>query len=587
MLFNPANPLIVQGDGTLLLEVDNPRYAGARDLLARFAELEKSPEHIHTYKITSLSLWNAAAAGLGGPEICDGLVEFSKYEVPERVTEDIEERLSRFGKVALLPPEEDEPEMFRLEVIDPTVAKKIVLNKRVVSQLAGAVREGLYRVPLINRGTVKQALLKMGYPVEDRAGFQEGTALRIRLRSRMKGGGTFALRSYQQQAVQRWQKQGTDDGGHGVVVLPCGAGKTVVGIATMVATGCQTLILATGTSSVRQWKSEILDKTRLTEKQIGEYTGAVKQIRPVTVTTYQILTHRKSANAEFTHLGLFSANDWGLIIYDEVHLLPAPVFRITADIQARRRLGLTATLVREDGREADVFSLIGPKRYDVPWKDLERRGFVAEAHCFEIRVPLPLRQQLDYDRAEPRAKIRIAAENPYKMAALEELLEQHSDDKILVIGMYLNQLKEVAKIFGAPIITGKTPHKERDLLYGKFRKGEIAVLTVSKVANFSIDLPDANVAIQLSGTFGSRQEEAQRLGRILRPSGRDSFFYSLVTGNSREQEFAHNRQLFLTEQGYSYQIDEWEPAPKHAFQFDEPESSLGLTAQGKNRFYGS
>lgn len=559
MHFNPDNPLIVQGDGSLLLEVDNDLYEDARDFLARFAELEKSPSHIHHYRMTSLSLWNAAGAGLCPEELCEGLIRFSKYEVPPDVLEDVAEKLSRFGKV-ILTASGDDPTVLLLRITDPVVARKAARNKRVMAETAGAVEEGLFRVPLANRGTIKQALLKLGYPVEDRAGFSEGTFLKIDLRRHRNDGSGWGMRKYQRQAIAAWQRESHSDGEHGVVVLPCGAGKTIVGMGTMAQTNCHTLILATGVSSVRQWIEEILDKTHLTEEQVGEYSGVSKQIRPVTVTTYQILTHRKTAESPFTHLGLFTANDWGLIIYDEVHLLPAPVFRITADIQARRRLGLTATLVREDGREADVFSLIGPKRYDVPWKELERRGFVAEAKCCEVRVDLPPKKFFEYTNAEDRKKIRIAAENPMKMACLKELLERHKDDKVLVIGMYLDQLNTVAKLFDAPLITGKTPNDERDRLYAKFRSGEISVLTVSKVANFSINLPDANVAVQISGTFGSRQEEAQRLGRILRPSGGDAFFYSVVTRDSREQEFAHNRQLFLTEQGYSYHIEEWTPS---------------------------
>ncbi|MEE2827545.1 MAG: DNA repair helicase XPB [Myxococcota bacterium] len=558
MLFNHENPLIVQGDGSLLLEVDSDLYEPARDLLARFAELEKSPTHIHTYRITSLSLWNAAGAGLTAREISEGLKRYSKYEVPPEVLDDIREKISRFGKVVLTS-SEDEEGILLLEIRDASVVRKVLRNKRVLAETEGLVGEGVFRVPLLNRGTIKQVMLRMGYPVEDRAGFVEGESLKIALRRERNCGKGWGMRKYQRQAVSAWLRPGSPDGGHGVVVLPCGAGKTIVGLGTMAQTNCHTLILATGISAVRQWIDEILDKTHLTEKDVGEYTGANKQIRPVTVTTYQILTHRKTSESPFTHLGLFSASDWGLILYDEVHLLPAPVFRITADIQARRRLGLTATLVREDGREADVFSLIGPKRYDVPWKDLERRGFVAEAHCHEVRVELPLEQSLQYNQAEDRRKIRIAAENPMKMLALRELLEHHRDDKVLVIGMYLDQLQAVTDLFKAPLITGKTPNDERDRLYEQFRQGEINVLTVSKVANFSINLPDANVAIQISGTFGSRQEEAQRLGRILRPSGGDSYFYSLVTRDSREQEFAHNRQLFLTEQGYNYCIEEWSP----------------------------
>jgi len=570
MLFRPENPLIVQGDSSLLLEVDNERYGDVRDFLARFAELEKSPQHIHTYRITSLSLWNAASAGLGADEIVAGLVEFSKYEVPPRLIDDIQEKVTRFGKVVLLPPTEEEPGMLLLEVLEATVVRKVASNKKAIAEMRGAVREGLFRVPLVNRGTIKQILLRMGYPVEDRAGFTDGESLEIRLRRETRSGESFGLRKYQQQAVAAWARKGSDEGGHGVVVLPCGAGKTIVGLATMATNQTQTLILATGVSSVRQWIQEILERTNLTEDQVGEYSGMQKQIRPVTVTTYQILTHRKSTDSEFTHLALFSAADWGLIIYDEVHLLPAPVFRITADIQARRRLGLTATLVREDGREADVFSLIGPKRFDVPWRELERRGFVAEAQCIELRVSLSTPLALAYTNAEARKKIRIAAENPRKLAVVEELLERHAEDKVLIIGMYLDQLQRVAKLFDAPLITGKTPNPERDRLYSSFRRGEIRVLTVSKVANFSIDLPDANVAIQLSGTFGSRQEEAQRLGRILRPCGGNAVFYSVVTRNSREQEFAHNRQLFLTEQGYNYLIQEWDSAE------ERKESSLAM-----------
>ncbi len=559
MLFEPQNPLIVQGDGSLLLEVDNARYEEAREFLARFAELERSPQHIHTYRITALSLWNAAGAGLGAEEIASGLRDFSKYDVPDKVLSDINEKVTRFGKVVLLPPEDENPDMLLLQVSEERVARKIATNKTAYRLCAGAVREGVFRVPLEHRGTLKQALLKMGYPVEDRAGFVKGDSLNLSLRSQTRAGVTFGLRRYQREAVSAWHKNGNVGGGHGVIVLPCGAGKTIVGLASMVATGCETLILATGTASVRQWIHELLERTSLTESQVGEFSGARKEIKPVTVTTYQILTHRRSTEHEFTHMGLFSAANWGLIIYDEVHLLPAPVFRVTADIQARRRLGLTATLVREDGREADVFSLIGPKRFDVPWRELERKGFVAEARCVELRVELNELLHTQYELADKRHKVRIAAENPDKMAVVDELLKRHQEDKVLVIGMYLQQLQIAANLFGAPLITGKTPTPEREALYEDFRKGRIRVLIVSKVANFSIDLPDANIAIQISGTFGSRQEEAQRLGRILRPSGGECWFYSVVTHNSREQEFAHNRQLFLTEQGYTYQVREWSP----------------------------
>jgi DNA excision repair protein ERCC-3 len=558
MIFNPDNPLIVQGDGSLLLEVDNDRYEEVRDFLARFADLEKSPEHIHTYRITALSLWNAAGAGLTQAELADGLRRYTKYELPRKVLEDVAEKIGRFGKVVLR--QSDDPDMLLMEVLDKQVARKVATSKRVLPQTAGAVREGLFRVPLLHRGTIKQAMLRLGYPVDDHAGFVAGASLDIQLANPGRSGKVWAPRRYQRDSVAAWSRSGALDGGHGVVVLPCGAGKTIVGLQTMVETGCHTLILATGVSSVHQWRDEILERTNLTADQVGEYSGQHKEIRPVTVTTYQMLTHRKSSDSEFTHLGLFSANDWGLIIYDEVHLLPAPVFRITADIQARRRLGLTATLVREDGREADVFSLIGPKRFDVPWKELERAGFVAEAHCYELRVDLPPEETQTYAMVDRRQQVRIAAENPAKMGVIRELLKRHADDKVLIIGMYLDQLHRVAEEFGAPLITGKTPNDERDVLYERFRRGKIRVLTVSKVANFSINLPDANVAIQISGTFGSRQEEAQRLGRILRPSGGRACFYSVVTRSSREQEFAHNRQLFLTEQGYSYHIEDWQPA---------------------------
>lgn len=555
MRFNPTNPLIIQGDGSVLVEVHSPRYSEARDLLARFAELEKSPEHIHTYRITPLSLWNAASAGMKFAEIRTGLEEYTKYDIPYHVLVNIEESLGRFGRVVLLPGPSD---YLLLEVHDRHSAREIALNKGVIAQTAGAVREGLFRIPLGNRGTIKQALLKMGYPVDDRAGFVKGAPLELRLRDRSVSGRPFALRHYQREAVTTFHRSGGAEGGHGVVVLPCGAGKTIVAMGVMAECGTQTLILATGISAVRQWIREILDKTWLTPEDVGEYTGEEKQVRPVTVTTYQILTHRSERDGDFTHLGLFTAADWGLIVYDEVHLLPAPVFRITADIQARRRLGLTATLVREDGREGDVFTLIGPKRYDVPWKELEGKGFIAEARCHEVRIDLPPADRMIYSAADERAKYRISAENPWKMRVVAELLKRHAQDRVLIIGMYLDQLQEVARRFKAPLITGKTPNAEREVLFDAFRRGEIKVLAVSKVANFSIDLPDANVAIQVSGTFGSRQEEAQRLGRILRPKEADAWFYSVVTRDSREQHFAHNRQLFLTEQGYSYYIEEWD-----------------------------
>ena len=555
MQFNPGNPLIVQGDGTVLLEVHNPLHESARDQLSRFAELEKSPEHIHTYRVTPLSIWNAAASGLTLAEIRQTLEGFSKYDVPAHIMVDIEENLGRFGKVRLLP---GDGEHVLLETADPFVVREIANSRAVMKLTSGAVREGVFRVPLGNRGVVKQALLKMHYPVADRAGFVDGAPLDVRLSSRTGEGELFDLRAYQREATDVFYRSGGADGGHGVVVLPCGAGKTIVAMSTMAETGCHTLILCTGIAAVRQWIRELLDKTNLTEDQVGEYSGEVKNVRPVTITTYQILTHRRPGNETFTHLGLFKAGDWGLIIYDEVHLLPAPVFRITADIQARRRLGLTATLVREDGREGDVFSLIGPKRYDVPWKELEGKGFIAQARCVEVRLELATNKIMLYTSASERNKVRIAAENPAKYDVVKELVRRHEGEHILVIGMYLDQLKTIAKRLKVPLITGKTPNAVREELYDKFRDGEINVMVVSKVANFSIDLPDANVAIQVSGTFGSRQEEAQRLGRILRPKEAFASFYSVVTRGTREQHFAHKRQRFLTEQGYSYMIEEWD-----------------------------
>jgi DNA excision repair protein ERCC-3 len=555
--FRPENPLIVQGDKTILLEVHSPRYEEARDALARFAELEKSPEHIHTYRVSNLSLWNAAAAGMGYDDVAATLVEFSKYDVPSHLFVDLKETFERYGKLAL---EAGSDEYLHLRIDDPYIAREITHNNQIMALVGEQLEPGLFTVPMAKRGVIKQALLKLDLPVADRAGFVQGDELAIAMREVTRSDkASWSMRPYQREAVDVFYRSGSAEGGHGVIVLPCGAGKTIVGLGTMLACQTKTLVLATGIAAVRQWIREILERTDLKPSQVGEYTGSVKEIKPVTVTTYQILTHRKSAEGVFTHLDLFLASNWGLIIYDEVHLLPAPVFRITSGIQARRRLGLTATLVREDGREGDVFTLIGPKRYDVPWKEMEGKGFIAEAHCHEIRLELPNDLRPVVAAADKRAKVRLASENPRKVKVVGELLQRHKDDQVLVIGMYLDQLDELARRFKAPLITGKTPNDEREKLYRRFRAGKLKCLVVSKVANFSIDLPDANIAIQVSGTFGSRQEEAQRLGRILRPGqGRDAHFYSLVTRNTREQHFAHKRQLFLTEQGYSYSIEEWD-----------------------------
>ena len=549
--------MIVQSDRTILLETAHARYEEARDAIARFAELEKSPEHFHTYRISALSLWNAAASGLGASEILASLDDLARYPVPQNVRFDVEDIIGRYGKLRLV--REDDGRLV-LTTDDEALLAEIAtvrdvdpcLDERLDSRRL-AIRPGV-------RGALKQALIKAGFPVEDLAGYVDGAPLAVSLRGETTRGLPFALRGYQAEAVRLFYAEGSSRGGSGVVVLPCGAGKTMVGLGAMARVGMHTLILTANVSALRQWRDEILDKTSLTEDEVGEYSGHEKEIRPVTLTTYQLLTYRRAKEEEFLHFRLFEEHDWGLIVYDEVHLLPAPIFRATAELQARRRLGLTATLVREDGREDDVFTLIGPKRYDVPWKDLERQGWIATARCTEIRLPLPADQRMPYAVADARAKFRIASTNPEKLELLRALLTEHRGDKVLVIGQYLEQLERIAEETGAPIITGKTPQGDRDELYARFRGPDLNVLIVSKVANFAIDLPDANVAIQVSGTFGSRQEEAQRLGRILRPKegANQARFYALVTRDTRDQEFAQNRQRFLTEQGYQYEIRVWD-----------------------------
>jgi DNA excision repair protein ERCC-3 len=554
---NPSNPMIVQGDKTVLLEVNSDRYAEARDILARFAELEKSPEYIHTYRITPLSLWNAASSGLQTDEILAGLSEYVKYPVPGNVVHDIQDYMGRYGCVKLVK-EDDELHL----VSDDAFLIRELLAHRVFSKyILHQVNSTRLVVHPVMRGHIKQALVQIGYPAEDLAGYVDGDSLAFELRSQTLGGERFVPRGYQQEAAEIFYAAGSSRGGSGTIVLPCGAGKTIVGMAAMHQLQTSTLILSPNTIAVRQWIHELLDKTTLTEEEIGEYSGLTKEIRPVTVSTYQILTYRKrdkedESAAGYEHFALFSARNWGLIIYDEVHLLPAPVFRITAEIQARRRLGLTATLVREDRMEGDVFSLIGPKKYDVPWKDLERQGWIATARCHEVRIRLAEECRTDYAIAPQRTKYRVAAENPAKLTVLQKLVKKHEHDQLLVIGMYLEQLETIAQLLDAPLLTGKTSVREREQLYEQFRVGEIRLLVVSKVANFSIDLPDANVAIEISGSFGSRQEEAQRLGRILRPKhdGSMAYFYTLVTRDTVDQTFAANRQRFLTEQGYEYQI---------------------------------
>ncbi len=551
-MYNPTNPVIVQGDRTLLLEVHHPAYEDVRDALGRFADLEKSPEHIHTYRISPLSLWNAAASGLTSHSVQDCLVTYSKYDIPQSVLADITTHMERYGIVRLI----KEEDQLILTSHDSYVILELANRKEIRPYISNQLDTLRLLVQPGMRGHIKHALVRIGFPVEDLAGYVVGDYLAIQLSALTSTGQPLQLRDYQKQAVDVFYAGGANHGGSGVIVLPCGAGKTITGIAAMTQIQSETLILTTNTTALRQWKQELLDKTDLSEDCIGEYSGEMKEIKPVTITTYQMLTHRQGASQEFPHIDLFTKQNWGFIIYDEVHLLPAPVFRITAEIQAKRRLGLTATLIREDGLENDVFSLIGPKKYDVPWKALEKQGWIAEAHCVEIRIPMPELIKMDYAMAPLRDKFRIAAENPDKVTIIHQLLAKHQGHHVLIIGQYVNQLQEIATVLNVPIITGKTNNSERIRLYDQFKKGELPTLVVSKVANFAIDLPDANVAIQISGTFGSRQEEAQRLGRILRPKPdtNESYFYSIVTANSREQDFATKRQLFLTEQGYKYKI---------------------------------
>jgi DNA excision repair protein ERCC-3 len=543
-------PLIVQRDRTVLLDLHAPRAEECRTRLARFADLVKSPDHLHTYRLTPLSLWNAGAAGASADEMLAFLDANAIAKAPKEFREFVHAMLERAGRVKLTRAGED----LVLE-IDPAFRDDVLaapgLDRHVTVRSDGRVV-----VDPAARGEIKQTLLKAKFPVDDLAGYVAGDRLPLALRAVTSRGEPFSVRDYQRAAARAFFQDGSERGGSGVVVLPCGAGKTIVGIKVMDLYQTKTLILTTNRSAVSQWIRELLDRTTLTPDQIGEYSGEVKEIRPVTVSTYQILTYRKSVEEGFTHFALFHQNNWGLVIYDEVHLLPAPVFRVTAELQARRRLGLTATLVREDGKESDVYTLIGPCRYDLPWRKLEQDGHIAEAHCVEIRVALPEDARERYELAGKKDRFRIASENPVKFRVVQRLLDRHRNDRILIIGQFLRQLAQLRRLLGAPLITSKTPHPERERLYDAFRRGEVPVLIVSKVANFAIDLPDANVAIQISGTFGSRQEEAQRLGRVLRKKqgGGKALFYAVVTADSRDQEFSAHRQLFLTEQGYPYRI---------------------------------
>jgi len=534
-------PLIVQSDKTLLLDIDHPMSTECRRAIAPFAELERSPEHIHTYRLTNLGLWNARAAGHDAELVIDTLIKYSRYAVPHSLLVDVAETMSRYGRLRL---EADPVHGLILVTTDVGVLEEVIRAKKIAPLLGVRIDPETIAVHPSQRGAIKQSLLRLGWPAEDFAGYVDGQAHEIALKQN-----DWKIRPYQELAAE-----GFWHGGSGVVVLPCGAGKTIVGAAAMAHAKATTLILVTNTVAARQWREELLRRTTLNEDEIGEYSGAKKEIRPVTIATYQVMTKKK--NGVYAHLDLFDTHDWGLIIYDEVHLLPAPIFRFTADIQSRRRLGLTATLVREDGMEGEVFSLIGPKRFDVPWKEIEAQGYIAPAECIEVRVNLTEAERLSYATAEPEERYRYCATTRTKRDVVEELVALHAGEQILVIGQYIDQLDDLSETLGVPVIKGETPIKEREKLFAAFRSGEITCLVVSKVANFSIDLPEATIAIQVSGAFGSRQEEAQRLGRILRPKadGRGAKFYSVVSRDTIDQDFAQNRQRFLAEQGYSYQI---------------------------------
>ncbi|MDN3905695.1 DNA repair helicase XPB [Arthrobacter sp. YD2] len=534
-------PLIVQSDKTILLEVDHPQATEARHAIAAFAELERAPEHIHSYRLTPLGLWNARAAGLDAEQVLNTLLTYSRFPVPHALLIDIEDTMSRYGRLRL---EKDPQHGLVLRTNDYPVLEEVMHAKKIQPLLGPRIDGETVVVQSAMRGQLKQLLLKLGWPAEDLAGYVDGTPHPIVLNE-----DGWALRPYQKLATENFWA-----GGSGVVVLPCGAGKTLVGAAAMATSSTTTLILVTNTVSARQWKDELLKRTSLTEDEIGEYSGAVKEVRPVTIATYQVLTLKRGGL--YPHLELLDANDWGLIIYDEVHLLPAPIFRMTADLQARRRLGLTATLVREDGREGEVFSLIGPKRYDAPWKDIEAQGYIAPAECIEVRVDLPRDERVAYAMAEDGDKYRLCSTSETKTRVVEQLVRRHTGEQTLVIGQYLDQLDELAERLDAPVIKGDTPVKERQRLFNEFREGTLNTLVVSKVANFSIDLPEASVAIQVSGSFGSRQEEAQRLGRLLRPKadGKAAHFYTVVARDTLDQDFAAKRQRFLAEQGYAYSI---------------------------------
>lgn len=590
------NPLIVQSDRTLLLDVHAPRAEECRAALIPFAELVRSPEHLHTYQISSLSLWNAESSGFTGEQAVEVLKKFSRYEIPQSVVVWIEETSGRFGKLRLVQgPSVENSDGIKEEYLylvsnSPYVFKQIEANAfarkfLVPCECSEEFSEGLsekektfcFKLLLTDRGIVKQNLLKIGWPVKDDVPLQDGFPLEINLRKTTLDGRPFEVREYQKAAANALVGNKGPGTGFGTIVLPCGAGKTIVGMEIMSLLKTNTLIVTTNITAVHQWIDELIDKTDLDASQIAEYTGENKTIKPVTVATYQILTWRPDKNGPYPHFSLFRQNNWGLVIYDEVHMIPAPVFRVAAELQAVRRVGLTATLVREDGCEGYVFSLVGPKRYDVPWKELEKARWIAKAECIEVRLGLPENKEIEYAVAANREKHRIASENPLKNKIVQELVEKFKDDKILIIGQFLTHLEILAKLLNVPIITGKTKNSERDIIYDDFRSGKIRVLVVSKVANFAIDLPDASMAIQVSGTFGSRQEEAQRLGRILRPKERTSRFFTLITRGTVEEDFGSNRQKFLAEQGYSYRIIRYENEKS----FDELEVPIQIEGCGQ------
>ncbi|NLV85007.1 MAG: DEAD/DEAH box helicase [Spirochaetales bacterium] len=551
----PDKPLIVQSDMTLLLDVHSPDAESARNDLIAFAELIKSPEHVHTFAITSISLWNAATVGIGPEEVLERLIRWSRFSIPDNVAFFVKDIAGRFGLVVLR--EVEEHASSYLLTIESERAEREILARKHIKEMLTRCDRG-YLVSIYNRGELKLQLIKLGYPVDDRVPLERGIPVPMNFKQLTGKGNSFFLRDYQKSAADSILGDGGPGSGYGVIVLPCGSGKTVVGMEIMRRLATRTLILTTNVAAVHQWIGELVDKLDLDQSHIGEYSGSKKEICPVTVCTYQVLTWRASKEDDFVHMSMLKEGKWGLIIYDEVHMLPAPVFKITAELQAVHRVGLTATLIREDHREDEVFSLVGPKRFDIPWSQLESQGWIAEAQCVEIRVPLPRALEIPYALGTKREKYRIASENPEKIPIVKQLIENHSGEYILVIGQYLDQLKEIAEEIKAPLITGATGNAKRDELYAAFRAKKERILVVSKVANFAIDLPDASVAIQVSGTFGSRQEEAQRLGRILRPKETESHFYSLVTRYSSEEEFAANRQKFLIEQGYSYHVEVWE-----------------------------